>query len=198
MIDNLISICSSLTYVITLLLLITFLVIPGSSIVIYSFIIPNFLLNIELYKLAVKFIYASLFYLALTSILLILLIIVVRLSFENYSIFYNLKNKHYIESYHTIKLLKHIIYSLLCLLIAIFINWYYDLLLIEIPLSVYICWVLGFVSSIPIKKTIHYKFNNNENIDERNSRIKDYLFIKAVSNMTCFYISYMGIRFYFF
>lgn len=196
MLDNLISICSSLTYIIFIMILTAFFIIPRSSLVLFSFIIPNFLLNKELYKLSFKFFCAGLFYMFMIIILLILLIIVVRLSFENYSVFYSLKNKNYVETYHTIKLLKHIIYSLTCLLLAVLINWYYDLLLIEIPLSIYICWILGFLSSIPINTSVYRKLNNNRK--NSSTKVKDYLFLKAISNSCCFYILYILLKYYFY
>lgn len=188
MIDNLIYIFSSLIYILSLLFIGCILLLPaGTGIITYSLLLSNWI-NMELFKLIGKIFFAGIFYIFLSLILLVLIIIVVRLSFENFDILLKLKNKHYISREHGIKLFTHICYSVFCLIIALFINWYYDFMIIEIPLSVYICWILGFISSVPIEDSIIRSSSEDD--------IKDYLFFKSVTNTICYYILYLVIKSY--
>lgn len=161
---------------------ISFVFVPGLGMLFYSVIITNSVFNVELLKLISRFVCGILFYIAIIMVISILIIMIIRFSFENIDLILLLKNKNKLKYSEGILFAKHVGYSLICLAIALFINWYYDFIIIEIPLSFYICWLLGFISSMPVKDTIVESCSPDD--------LKDYIFMKSVTNTICFYLTY--------
>lgn len=152
-----------------------------------SFISENFY-NQLFFKFIYKLIISSIFYILITITLLTLLIFIMRFSFSSIDLILKMNNKHFFNINDTSLIFKYMAYSLTCLFIACIILRYFDFIFIEIPLSIYISWSLGFIASTKIDNNLIKELCIHD--------LKKYIFVKSIINTVLFYISYLIIRYY--
>ena len=186
MCDIIVQISINLIWITLIILISSIFIIPGSSIFVYLFLGSKEIFNSELLTLLLKFAVAGLFYLIISLILIFLAIVIIRISFSNIELIKRMHNSHYFDLSNSILLLKRMSYSLACLLLALLINWYYDIVVIEFFLSIYICWVLGFITSTFLSNLLI------EELDD--TQLKNYIFAKSVINSLLFYSTYYLIK----
>lgn len=159
-------------------------ILPG-GILLPAFIFTN-LSHLEyiIHTIAYFFYYFAigLFYLGMSGL-------IVHNSFKHVEQIIQLKMSNHLKIYdsekysnNTKQIFKHIILNLTFLSCSIYLNLYFNNIVVKVPLILYICWTLGFTASFPLNKELISKLTSDQ--------VKDYLLLKSIINTVIFLLIY--------
>jgi len=84
---------------------------------------------------------------------------------------------------------KHILLNLLFIIASVCLSLYFDFKTVKGLLILYVCWTLGFTTSLRISNELATSLNNDQ--------LKDYILLKSIINTSLFLLIYLIIKYLF-
>jgi hypothetical protein len=138
--------------------------------------------------------FLTFYYLIICLIYLSLGVLIVHNSFNHAEHIIQLKMSNDLKIYDNEKyssniaqIFKFILLNLIFLVSSLYLNFYFDSIVVKAPFILYICWTLGFTASFPLNKDLNTQLTNNE--------IKEYILLKSIINTIIFLVVYIIISY---